>query len=252
MIGFRLRTFLTLCSLVVVSSIFGRWRQELVDHSMNYRSVVAFGTARKIVDPAQKSKSLGVISEHLIAGRWMEVRAPTMKELNATTVLEFSIEEASSKVRSGPPLDDETDYELPVWAGVLPLEAAPSLPYRTIVWSTGSSSQTTSVGTTLGSMARAGRGRIARERGPRWLRNDFVGSQGEEKNDHIESDFRLRRSVRDRHGSRIPSWVLPRRSIQSLQHPAPPQDGQHDFDFEIGTWKTHLKRLLHPLTGSTT
>lgn len=128
MIGFRLRTFLTLCSLVVVSSIFGRWRQELVDHSMNYRSVVAFGTARKIVDPAQKSKSLGVISEHLIAGRWMEVRAPTMKELNATTVLEFSIEEPSSKIRSGPPLDDEPDYELPVWAGVLPLEMKPKPP----------------------------------------------------------------------------------------------------------------------------
>ncbi len=92
------------------------------DHSMNYRSVVAFGTARKVVDPEQKIKSLRVISEHLIAGRWEEVRGPSEKELKATTVLEFSIEEASSKVRSGPPLDDESDYGLPVWAGVLPLE----------------------------------------------------------------------------------------------------------------------------------
>jgi len=92
------------------------------DHSMNYRSVVAFGTARKVADPEQKIKSLRVISEHLIAGRWEDVREPSEKELKATTVLEFSIEEASSKVRGGPPLDDESDYGLRVWAGVLPLE----------------------------------------------------------------------------------------------------------------------------------
>jgi uncharacterized protein len=92
------------------------------DHSMNYRSVVAFGTARKVADPEQKIKSLRVISEHVIAGRWADVRGPSDKELKATTVLEFSIEEASSKVRSGPPLDDESDYGLAVWAGVLPLE----------------------------------------------------------------------------------------------------------------------------------
>jgi hypothetical protein len=92
------------------------------DHSMNYRCVVAFGTARKVADPEQKIKSLRVISEHLIADRWEDVREPSEKELKATTVLEFSIEEASSKVRGGPPLDDESDYGLRVWAGVLPLE----------------------------------------------------------------------------------------------------------------------------------
>lgn len=92
------------------------------DHSMNYRSVVAFGKAREIADAEQRIRSLRVISEHLIVGRWKEVREPSEKELKATTVLEFSIEEASSKVRSGPPLDDENDYGLPVWAGVLPLE----------------------------------------------------------------------------------------------------------------------------------
>jgi uncharacterized protein len=92
------------------------------EHSMNYRSVVAFGTARKVVDPEQKVKSLRVIAEHLIAGRWADVRGPSEQELKATTVLQFSIEEASSKVRSGPPLDNENDYGLPVWAGVLPLE----------------------------------------------------------------------------------------------------------------------------------
>jgi len=100
------------------------------DHSMNYRSVVAFGTARKVADREQKIKSLRVISEHLIAGRWAEVRGPSDKELKATTVLEFSIEEASSKVRSGPPLDDESDYELKVWAGVLPfaMKSRPPIP----------------------------------------------------------------------------------------------------------------------------
>ncbi len=100
------------------------------DHSINYRSVVTFGTARKVVDPEEKIKSLRVISEHLIAGRWAEVRGPSEKELKATTVLEFSIEEASSKVRSGPPLDDESDYGLAVWAGVLPLvvRSGPPMP----------------------------------------------------------------------------------------------------------------------------
>ena len=100
------------------------------DHSMNYRSVVTFGTARKLVDQEQKVNSLRVISEHLIAGRWADVRAPNEKELNSTTVLEVSIEEASAKVRTGPPLDDESDYGLPAWAGVLPLEikSGPPIP----------------------------------------------------------------------------------------------------------------------------
>jgi nitroimidazol reductase NimA-like FMN-containing flavoprotein (pyridoxamine 5'-phosphate oxidase superfamily) len=92
------------------------------DHSMNYRSVVAFGTAKKILDPVEKIESLRVISEHLIPGRWAEVRGPSEAELKATSVLEFSIDEVSSKVRSGPPVDHQKDYGLPVWAGVLPLE----------------------------------------------------------------------------------------------------------------------------------
>jgi len=90
-------------------------------HSMNYRSVVAFGTARKLDDAAQKTHALSVISENVIAGRWRDVRGPTENELKATTVLEFAIEEASAKVRTGPPLDEEEDYALPVWAGVLAL-----------------------------------------------------------------------------------------------------------------------------------
>ena len=90
-------------------------------HSINYRSVVAFGTAREIKEPGRKTQALRTISEHLIAGRWKDVRSPSEKELDATSVLEFSIEEASAKVRQGPPLDDEEDYSLPVWAGVIPL-----------------------------------------------------------------------------------------------------------------------------------
>jgi uncharacterized protein len=90
-------------------------------HSMNYRSVVAFGTARKIEDPGQKTRALRIISEHLMAGRWDDVRVPNDQELKATAVLEFAIDEASSKVRTGGPLDDAEDYALPVWAGILPL-----------------------------------------------------------------------------------------------------------------------------------
>jgi uncharacterized protein len=99
-------------------------------HSMNYRSVVAFGTARKIVDQAQKSSALRALAEHLMSGRWDDVRTPTDKELNATSVLEFQIDEASAKVRQGPPLDDEEDYNLPVWAGVVPLrlQSGPPIP----------------------------------------------------------------------------------------------------------------------------
>ena len=99
-------------------------------HSMNYRSVVAFGTARKIADPGLKIECLRVISEHLIAGRWKDVREPSRQELNATTVLEFSIHEASAKVRAGPPVDGEDDHGLPAWAGVIPLEmrAKPPVP----------------------------------------------------------------------------------------------------------------------------
>ena len=91
-------------------------------HSMNYRSVVAFGAARKIGEQEMKKEALRVISEHVLAGRWNDVRGPYEKELKATSVLEFAIEEASAKIRTGPPVDEEEDYALGVWAGVLPLE----------------------------------------------------------------------------------------------------------------------------------
>ncbi len=97
-------------------------------HSMNYRSVVAFGTARAIADPIEKKNALRIISDHLIPGRWEDVREPTEKELKATAVLELPIEEASAKIRKGPPLDDEEDYSLPVWAGILPLQLETKAP----------------------------------------------------------------------------------------------------------------------------
>ena len=97
-------------------------------HSMNYRSVVAFGTASRIEGELQKKDALRIISEHLIRGRWDDVREPNAKELKATSVLEFVIEEASAKVRQGPPLDDEEDYSLAVWAGIVPMKLNPGAP----------------------------------------------------------------------------------------------------------------------------
>ncbi len=97
-------------------------------HSLNYRSVVAFGTARRIEDPERKTRALRIISEHLLPGRWNDVRKPNDRELSVTAVLEFSIEEASAKVRQGPASDDEDDYRLPVWAGVVPLSLEPKTP----------------------------------------------------------------------------------------------------------------------------
>jgi nitroimidazol reductase NimA-like FMN-containing flavoprotein (pyridoxamine 5'-phosphate oxidase superfamily) len=91
-------------------------------HSVNYRSVVMLGTARLVADPAEKMEALRLFTEHVMKGRWDEVRWPTEQEMNATTVLALPLEEVSAKVRTGGPVDDEADYTLPVWAGVLPLE----------------------------------------------------------------------------------------------------------------------------------
>ncbi len=91
-------------------------------HSMNYRSVVVFGRAVLVDNNAAKLTALEALSEHLIPGRWDDVRKPTEQELKATTVLSLPLEEGSAKVRTGPPLDDEEDYDLPIWAGVIPLE----------------------------------------------------------------------------------------------------------------------------------
>jgi nitroimidazol reductase NimA-like FMN-containing flavoprotein (pyridoxamine 5'-phosphate oxidase superfamily) len=97
-------------------------------HSVNYRSVVILGTARLVTDPAEKMEALRVFTEHVMKGRWDDVRQPTEQELKATTVLALPLEEVSAKVRTGGPIDDDADYTLPVWAGVLPLETVAKEP----------------------------------------------------------------------------------------------------------------------------
>jgi hypothetical protein len=97
-------------------------------HSMNYRSVVIFGKATLLEDPAAKWEALRAFTEHVAPGRWQEVRQPSEQELQRTAVLAIPLQEVSAKVRTGPPLDDEEDYALPVWAGILPLELTPATP----------------------------------------------------------------------------------------------------------------------------
>lgn len=91
-------------------------------HSLNYRSVVIFGKGEIVEDPQGKWDALKSVSDHLVPNRWDDVREPNQKELDATTVISISLEEASAKIRSGPPGDDDADYALPIWAGVLPTE----------------------------------------------------------------------------------------------------------------------------------
>jgi nitroimidazol reductase NimA-like FMN-containing flavoprotein (pyridoxamine 5'-phosphate oxidase superfamily) len=102
--------------------------RSAVHHSVNYRSVVIFGSAERVVDEAGKRRALAAFTEKLVPGRWDDVRAPTARELRGTAVLRLSLEEASAKVRGGPPLDDEGDYELPVWAGVVGLRTVAADP----------------------------------------------------------------------------------------------------------------------------
>lgn len=104
--------------------------RSLFEHSMNYRSVVAFGKGRLIEDRDEKMEALRLISEQMLPGRWDDARQPTEKELNATTVVAVKIEEATAKIRTGGPEDNEEDYALPVWAGVIPLEMVIGEPMR--------------------------------------------------------------------------------------------------------------------------
>ena len=108
--------------LVLARSVF--------HHSMNYRSVVLFGTGRIVEDDLEKMAALEAITEHLVPGRWKEARLPNRREMNATLVVSIKIDEASAKVRAGAPLDDAEDYDLPVWAGVLPLREVTLSPIR--------------------------------------------------------------------------------------------------------------------------
>ncbi len=100
--------------LVMARSVF--------NHSMNYQSVVILGTATLVADAAEKLAALRAVSEHVVPQRWDDARQPNEKELKVTSVLRIPIEEFSAKIRVGPPIDDEADYSIPTWAGVIPLE----------------------------------------------------------------------------------------------------------------------------------
>jgi len=97
-------------------------------HSMNYRSVVAYGRARPVENTDARAAALGILVEHLVPGRSVVARGPSPSELAATAVIRVTIEEASAKVRSGPPVDDPADHELDVWAGVIPLAVRTGAP----------------------------------------------------------------------------------------------------------------------------
>src|SRR5579859_7638480 len=99
-------------------------------HSMNYRSVVVLGKARLVTDSDEKRSAMHLFTNHIVPGRWEEVRQPTEQELKATSVLALPLDEVSAKVRTGPPIDDEEDYALPVWAGVVPVRTQVEQPVR--------------------------------------------------------------------------------------------------------------------------
>jgi uncharacterized protein len=90
-------------------------------HSVNYRSVMLFGRGELVEDPDTKRRALAAFTEKLVPGRWNDVRRPSDRELKATAVIRLPLEEASAKLRMGFPVDDEEDYALDVWAGVIPL-----------------------------------------------------------------------------------------------------------------------------------
>ena len=97
------------------------------NNSINYRSVMIVGVAEQVPDD-EKLHAMQVITDHIMPGRWDEVRKPAARELKLTTMLKLHIGEASAKIRSGPPVDEENDYALPIWAGVLPFALAPQAP----------------------------------------------------------------------------------------------------------------------------
>jgi uncharacterized protein len=102
--------------------------RSAVHHSVNYRSVVVFGQAKRVESEDEKRQALEAFTEKLIPGRWGDARPPTARELKATAVLRLPLDEASAKVRGGGPLDDEEDYELPVWAGTVPVRLVAGAP----------------------------------------------------------------------------------------------------------------------------
>jgi nitroimidazol reductase NimA-like FMN-containing flavoprotein (pyridoxamine 5'-phosphate oxidase superfamily) len=100
--------------------------RSVYNHSMNYRSVVVLGRAHEVTEHDEKLRAMQCVVEHILPGRWEDARRPSEKEIKATAILALSLDEASAKIRTGPPTDDEEDLELPVWAGVIPLALQPA------------------------------------------------------------------------------------------------------------------------------
>jgi uncharacterized protein len=102
--------------------------RSVFHHSMNYRSAVVIGTARLVEDEDERLRAMEMVTEHVLPGRWEEARHPNPAENRGTLLVAVPIEEFSVKTRSGPPGDDEDDYALPIWAGVIPLSLVPGVP----------------------------------------------------------------------------------------------------------------------------
>jgi nitroimidazol reductase NimA-like FMN-containing flavoprotein (pyridoxamine 5'-phosphate oxidase superfamily) len=120
---------ISVCITVTLTDGFVLAR-SVFNHSMNYRSVVALGKATLVDVPGEKLEALHAFTEKILRGRWKDARQPNEKELKATSILRLPLTEVSAKIRVGPPEDDAPDYELPIWAGVIPLELTPGAPIR--------------------------------------------------------------------------------------------------------------------------
>ena len=120
---------LPVCVTVTLTDGFVLAR-SVFNHSMNYRSVVALGKATLVDGPHEKREALRGFTEKILPGRWNDARQPNEQELKATTILRLPLSEVSAKVRTGPPIDDDPDYALPVWAGVIPAHLAFDAPVR--------------------------------------------------------------------------------------------------------------------------
>ena len=102
--------------------------RSVYNHSMNYRSAVVLGRAHEVTHLDEKLRAMQCVVEHVVKGRWNDARQPSEGEIKGTTILALPLDEASAKIRSGPPVDDEDDVALPVWAGIIPLRLEPSEP----------------------------------------------------------------------------------------------------------------------------
>jgi len=122
-------TGIPVCITVTLTDGFVLAR-SVFNHSMNYRSVVALGKANLVEALGEKLEALRAFTEKILPGRWEEARQPNEKELKATSILKLELTEVSAKIRSGPVQDDEEDYALPVWAGIVPLRLQAEPPIR--------------------------------------------------------------------------------------------------------------------------